>query len=503
MVHRCIDSTFTLSFDRLRTEVRTGLGLGLLLLGPSWLAALTGPAPGQSIGESEPVLLGGAGMNLEIETSFPAADAETCCPGPGGSSPSQPDIAVGPNHVVVTTVRSVEVFSTDGEPLLSTDLPGLFFGAPPCQNHSFPEALYDERSDRFVVGASAGDFYCMAVTATSDPTATWYGYVFPFAEGYWELMRAGIGTEAIFMAGIDLSAGRPAVFAFDKEEMYAGDPASWVQKEIRSTTDFPVPLHLHGWRDGSWPEGDQHYFLLIPSVDSPSDLGIISWTDPFGSNILSLQTNLDLEALHGISLSPPLDNPQAGGTGPISGGDSRLTDFEYRHGYGWTVNHAACDQNGLPMNCLQWAKIELATRTAIEAGVFGSEDSSRAYGDLAVDACGNVALGYTRFSPSEFPSTAVAGRLATDAPGTLRPEILVQPGETPYRNPNRWGESTGMTIDPAGTTFWYAGIYSKDLPPAVHWNWATSVTAASFPSCKPLFADGFESGTLSAWNSNP
>ena len=64
-----------------------------------------------------------------------------------------------------------------------------------------------------------------------------------------------------------------------------------------------------------------------------------------------------------------------------------------------------------------------------------------------------------------FPGVFVTGRENGDPAGTVQSEVQLKAGEIAYTafdgSPHRWGDYTGMTIDPNGSTFWYLGEYSK------------------------------------------
>ena len=55
--------------------------------------------------------------------------------------------------------------------------------------------------------------------------------------------------------------------------------------------------------------------------------------------------------------------------------------------------------------------------------------------------------------------------------------------------PERWGDYTGMTLDPNGRTFWYAGQYAAGEPALSIVtgnelaNWGTYVGSFEFPGC--------------------
>jgi hypothetical protein len=95
-----------------------------------------------------------------------------------------------------------------------------------------------------------------------------------------------------------------------------------------------------------------------------------------------------------------------------------------------------------------------------------------------------MAVGYSRFSSSTFPSVYAAGREAGDPAGQLKDETLVHAGEAYYTaydsSPRRWGDYTGMAIDPDGLRFWYVGEYSRNQATA---RWSTWVASFTFPGC--------------------
>lgn len=150
---------------------------------------------------------------------------------------------------------------------------------------------------------------------------------------------------------------------------------------------------------------------------------------------------------------------------------------------------------------MQWVEVDLATATITDAGVFGDDEFWRFLPDLAVNACGDMLVGYARSNSATFVGSQLAGRNATDPAGTLQGELELKAGEVPFGGNDRWGDYTGMTVDPDGVTFWYLGEYSKDNGNSR--NWGTYIGAASFPDCTAtrLFGDGFESGDTAAWSS--
>jgi hypothetical protein len=79
----------------------------------------------------------------------------------------------------------------------------------------------------------------------------------------------------------------------------------------------------------------------------------------------------------------------------------------------------------------------------------------------AVDARGNIGIGYSFGGTPHFPGQRFAGRLANDPPGklTLRETVLAE-GEAAQTSTFRWQDYTQTAIDPADDlTIWYVGDY--------------------------------------------
>jgi hypothetical protein len=69
------------------------------------------------------------------------------------------------------------------------------------------------------------------------------------------------------------------------------------------------------------------------------------------------------------------------------------------------------------------------------------------FGSIAVDFAGNVALNFSRSSPSEFISMQYVTRTATDPAGTTSSMTLAQ-ASTSADTSGRWGDYSGVQLDP-------------------------------------------------------
>ncbi len=423
--------------------------------------------------------------------SFDSIDYTECCGG-GGNVPPDPEMAVGPNHVIAVVNVAFEIYDKSGNSLSGpTTFASFMASDPTCTGVFDPNALYDEEADRFILGIDAdGTDYCIAVSQTSDPTGSWNIYSFNTVltgSEFFDYPHAGVGRDAIYMGANMFTStfleGR--VWAFDKNAMYDGLTASSVMQQLGSAEDTPQPLNLHGWSQGTWPTSGPHYILTETDYNG-ADHTIFSWDDPFGANSFTVAGTVDLNAATGVTAGAPLDTPQDTG-GTLQANDWRPQDFEYRNGSGWTTMTVSCNPGSGSVNCVRWAQIDLSSMTVTQAGVYGTDGDYRTFADLAVNHCDDMAIGYSKSNTSSYPGVWYNGRLGTDTSGTLMSEALIKAGEIEYTSfeataPRRWGDYTEMAIDPDGVTFWYLGEYSKNTG-TTSGRWGTWISSMDLGSC--------------------
>jgi len=414
---------------------------------------------------------------------FESIDLSECCGG-GGSVPPDPELAAGPNHVIAVVNVAFEIYNTGGVSLRGpTTFASFFSSVPSCTSQFDPNAIYDESADRFIIGVDGnGTDYCIAVSQTGDPTGAWNLYSFQTGDrrNFFDYPHAGVGEDAIYLGAnifgaVQFKEGR--VWAINKASLYAGQAPQVVSYSLGSD-GTPQPMNLHGWNQGTWPSDGVHYILTDGQVYDGRNIGVWSWSNPFSGGAPAKKGEVDLVAASGATVGMPVDAPQQNG-GNLQANDWRVQDAEYRDGYIWTSNAQSCNPGGGTVNCVRWAQIDPSIPTVIAAGVYGSAGQYRSFPDLAVDACGNMMMGYSKTSSSSNPSVYALGRDYTGVTG----EMSVKPAEAVYAAfdgaPYRWGDYTGMTIGPDGKTFWYLGEYSKNSS-YVHGNWGTWINSFTF-----------------------
>jgi hypothetical protein len=455
----------------------------------------------------------GPAVNAPVPTGagFEGPDFTQCCGGGGGGiTPPDPELAVGPTHVIAAVNVSFAIYNKSGG-LLYGPLPftTLFASVPGCQSGLFdPNIVYDESADRFLFGLDGGGHhYCVAVSRTSNPLGQWYLYPFPTGQGtsgiFFDYPQAGIGRDALYIGAnlFDMAApGDPPfiegrIWAFRKSELYAGVAADVA---TCSVGDYftPQPIQLHGYIHNTWPTSGPHYFFGLSDFDNASGYALISWGNPFGSPCSAL--GYQPVNLNGATpaFGHPVAFPQFMDAGlsasldwHLQANDVRILDFEYRNGYGWLSQSVACNPGSGTVDCLRWAQISLPGGGVVQAGIYGTNGDHRTFPDLAVNHCGDMAIGYTKSNRAIYPSIYVTGRRSGDPAGKLQGERLLRAGEVTYLTsiggdppPRRWGDYTAMTIDPNGLTFWYIGEYSKNTQHPSG-RWGTFIGSYSYPTC--------------------
>jgi hypothetical protein len=470
---------------------------------------------------------------------FNGIDASDCCNGVAFSATVPPDVdmAAGPDHLIVVVNVAFEIYDKKGNSLTGpVSFADFFAGTPGCSAAgSFdPDVLYDPANDRFILGIDGdGVDFCVAATQTGDPLGAWNRYGFPtnVNGAFFDFPHMGVGEEAIFMGSNQFGGALPfgfeaRVFAMNKADMYSGVALRVVTREF-------APPGLEGVANvklNSTPQPSQQQpigtpFYIMGETFDGKNHSVYSWDDPFGADTWVLEGDVDLAAASGVPCEGqscfPVSWPQKGSVEILAGNDFRGQETDYRNGYLWTTQTISCNPGKGVRNCVRWAQIDPTQVTpapdqtvfpidasvngVVQAGVFGSDFDYRSFPSIAANNCNDMAVGYSYSrAPGNgdagatwYPSIFVTGRQSADPLGYVGGERLLKKGDASYSSfqnnggafPVRWGDYTGMTLDPDGSTFWYAGQYSGGKP-AVSVisgnelaNWGTYVGSFSFPGC--------------------
>jgi len=469
---------------------------------------------------ASPDPLSPADDTLVLQLEFDALDVTDCCgnpPAPGQPSATVPPdshLAAGPDHLLAAVNIAFEIYDKTGTVAHpATTFYAFFNGSlPECVAYPYgafdPTVLYDEEADRFTLSVDGnGRYFCIAVSASGDPTGTWYQYAIPanLNNSFHDYPHTGVGQDAIFVGANQFftsTTGEARFWALNKARMYAGQPLGGGDVVTYGTIELgysgegsPQPLNLHGYAQYTWPLHATHYFVTDPY--DGNTLRLWAWPDPLGGGMPAVVASFNLEAASGVSSGFPVPAPQQGGE-DIEANDWRFRGFEYRNGYGWTADTVACNPGGGAVDCVRWVQIDLYSDppSLVQAAVHATSGAYRTFPDLAANHCDDMAIGYNVLSGSTWPEIRVTGRENADPPNTLQGEIVLKTSETAYFStvPGdgddypyalRWGDYSSMAIDPDGLTFWHIGEYVKGVSGRAA-NWGNYVGAFAFPGCQVL-----------------
>lgn len=462
-----------------------------------------------------------------------------------GSLKLPPDTTgdIGPNHYVQAVNTSYAVYTRDGTllagPIAFAGPGGLFdpadavTGIDLCDDHNRgdPVVLYDELADRWVIGQFAfNDFgsgpvapyyQCVAVSQTGDPLGAWWLYEFELsttATQFPDYPKIGVWHDAYYVSanGFDITLPTAAAVggfavALERAEMLNGEAADHVVLDPSTSPGDQLFGLLPADVDGvAPPPGAPGLFLVLEDTNfgSPQDglrlwAATVDWSTP---SITLTQAGFMPVAPFDSALCAGsrdcIPQPEtAVGLDPLSG--QLLHRLAYRN-FGThrslVAAHVA-DASGTDHAGMRWYELREAGGgwQVVQSSTFAPDANHRWMGSIALDASGNVGLGYTTGSATMFPSLNYAGRYATDAPGSLTQGegTLVAGGGSQMSTTNRWGDYSTLSVDPTdGCTFWFTSAY---YPVTANALWHTRIGSFSLLTDPALTATG---ATAGAWTSS-
>ena len=144
-----------------------------------------------------------------------------------------------------------------------------------CENagDGDPVVLYDQIANRWLIsqfaGASIPTDECIAVSTTNDATGTWNRYAFHLGSNFFDYPHLAVWPDAYYMAdNVFNSSGTarlgPQAFAFDRNAMLAGQPATFVTPGITGGAGeaYFLPADLDG--SNLPPNGAPNSFVEFP-----------------------------------------------------------------------------------------------------------------------------------------------------------------------------------------------------------------------------------------------
>jgi hypothetical protein len=354
--------------------------------------------------------------------------------------------------------------------------------------------VYDQAAGRWVMtqfSVSASPFFqCIAVSTTSDATGTWRRFAYSFTD-FNDYPKLGVWPDGYYITYNMFNAAGTSFLgsklcAYDRNQMVtaSGTPGPQQCFQLANTFGGVLPAD---W-DGSTapPAGSPNYNIAFDDTNL-NGLNMwkfhVDWANPAAST-LSGPTKITTATFAPACSGGGTCVTQPGTTQQL---DSLADRLMYRLAYrnfgdheALVVNHSV-DVAG--HSGVRWYEVRSpnGTPSVFQQGTFSPDSNHRWMGSIAMDAAGNILMGYST-SGTVKPSVRYTGRLAGDTLGTMQAESeLLAGGGVQTTTLSRWGDYSAMTIDPADDcTFWYTQEYIKANGT---FNWSTRVGSFKFPSC--------------------
>lgn len=402
----------------------------------------------------------------------------------GQSSPYFPpdaNGAVGPNHFMQTINSVYAIYSKTGALVAGPTNLNLLFGSvtgSSC-NDGDPIALYDEQADRYLVVefsvCGANDYMLIAVSQTNDPTGSWHRYSFDVADMP-DYEKFGIWQDGYYM-GTNNSAGND-IYVFERSKMLTGATAQFVgfKNVWRPTTIDGFVCVPPVDNDGTFaPAGTPGQFIAFndDAIGGGADQLwfyelAVNWTTTSLSTFNRTQ-QLAVPAFDS-NFGANWDNiKQPGTTRELDGIPMVVMNAPQYRNFGSYQTLVCChtvDVDNTDHAGIRWYELRKTTGawSVRQSGTYAPDAHSRWMGSVRLNGQNEIGLGYSISSTTVYPGIRYTGQSASaysSGTGTLDlAEQTIVTGAYSQTNYNRWGDYSGLTIDPSDDrTFWFTTQY--------------------------------------------
>jgi CARDB len=443
----------------------------------------------------------------------PAAGSVTNFQGIPATGKVPPDVVgdVGPNHYIQMVNTNFAIYDKAGTLLLVGPSPinSLWAGfGGPCEtlNNGDPIVRYDQQADRWLMsqfavpGGAAGFHECICISRTPDPVAGgWFLYDFT-TPAFPDYPQIGVWPDGYYMSTYE--GANLGVFAFDRTRMLSGLPASFIRFTLSSLSSISPRARtriLPSDLDGPLvpPAGSPNYF--VRSVDGLAQGGggdrleVFEFHADFANPFLSTFTfagNLPVMPYDIQMCGPGMPRnciPQPGtsqGIDPLSNRLMRRLQYRNFGTQETLVANQTIDVNSQDIAGIRWYELRKtgAGWAVHQQGTHSRDNLNRWMGSIAMDGAGNIGLGYSVSSRTEYPGIRFTGRQSSDPPGVMAGETnLIIGGGSQTTFWARWGDYSSMNVDPVDDcTFWFTTEYYDATSAA---GWRTLISKIQNPLC--------------------
>ena len=339
-----------------------------------------------------------------------------------------------------------------------------------------PRMLYDALCGRWfgviaeLIPKSSG---YLAVSETSDPTKAWRGVKLPMVPTDVG-MKLGVDKKGLYITFIIMTNNTHTMhgcYAIPKADLIG--PGAPSLANLQKFHDLEIECFPATDLDPNKPADAPEILLNREFGNTFSKLYMykITWAGNSAtiSPALTIPLGKTYVAPNGSSRQNQAIQPAPGGK--LRADEARRTTCVYAHGGSiFSCNEAKRTTNS---RCgVFWCEVRANDGALLQEGFVDDANCDYLVPSLAVDASGNIGLGCTRTSSTEFPSVYVMMHAATDPPNTMSPPVLAAQGTTVFagNRSNRygipWGNYNATCVDPSDPTIlWTYQQYATSSVP--------------------------------------
>ncbi len=397
-----------------------------------------------------------------------------------GSQPTDPSLAVGPNHVMVVFNTGFAIYDKSGNQLLGQTAPNpAIFPSGGCCDLT---VSYDNAADRWVL-SFLGSGAQVAVSDGPNPlTANWFVYTIAGIQDYQKL---SVWSDGYYITENTGSSNR--LWALERDAMLVGDPnaqilgfnlpgivtSGFFSPQALNVTDSNLPAPggatIVYLQDDAW-NGVSVDHIKVWTAD-------VNWSNPSSSTV-SNPTQINTTPFISVFDNGSFSNLLQPGNGRRISIDALQATIMNQAQFRKFATHNSAvfnfvvdaDASSGEQAAVRWYEFRQSGDnqpwSLYQEGTYTAPDGRHAWNaSMAMDAQGNIGMGYTSMSGPSTPSTVFVssyytGRMSTDPLGTMTVmEELIAQGNSNIPG-LRYGDYSKMDVDPSdGSTFWFINEY--------------------------------------------
>lgn len=394
-----------------------------------------------------------------------------------GFVPPDPTGAVGPNHYVHAVNSAFKIFDKSGNVLAGPSVLGTLW--PGNVNDGDPIILYDQLADRWFISQfnTGTNGLLIAVSTTPDPTGTYNTWEYPLDSFpdyphytiwhdayYLTANKTGNHTYALDRQALIDGDANPEIVGFtlpgvvaNTNTVFSPEPANL----LGSSYDVDTPGYIVYLQDDGWSGSISEDHLKIWEVD-------MDWATTSNSTVSPVP--LELATVPFESTFAPFGTGDVNQPGTsqkidmIGGVISYMVNYRKFAGHNSMIITFNVDVDGNDTSGIRWLELrndDSNPWSIYQEGTYAPADGhSRFMGSAAIDAQGNIGLGFNIASASLPAGIRYTGRYFDDPLGTMTvAETTIMDGVGVQTFSNRFGDYSHLTMDPDDFTFWHTTEY--------------------------------------------